>query len=310
MRTRELIPTMPSKRRYGITESKKAELDMLTRQVIDAQLELEQQQAIVNSLTAKSTQFNAYLVTAGNNKSHALANKEQVIQLVQSATDLLGNSKTAFSASVKADSKTQELATVMKDLIDKLIFSAEVVNKLANVIIRKKALNPLISDDLVKMAAIAGADANTAVSLTLIALQSAFTSQASSLETESASVLEYIESINLYKTLTGKVEELSGGPEKLQFPESSGAFEFVKIYKEFEGVSIRFVDGPDTNKSLLALLSKAYDMAVADYNEALVSNNATTAQLAVATSNLIKAQNNLSSLQAGLAAANAAALAS
>ena len=183
---------------------------MLTNQVIDAQHQVEQMQAIVDSLTQKSTQFNTFLITAGNNKAQALSNRDTVIQIVQSAQDLMINSKIALSATAKSDNRTKDLAKAMKELIDKLIFSAEVINKLANLVIRKKALNPLISDDLVKMVGVAGTDANSAVALTLVALQAAFTGQASSLETEATSALEFIESVKLYKTLTGKVEKLVG----------------------------------------------------------------------------------------------------
>src|SRR5688500_7488000 len=98
MRTREFIPLMPSIKRHGITENKKAELDALTNQVIDAQHHLEQVQAIVDSLTEKSQRFSAFLAAATVNKTNALANWNMVIQVVQSARDLMINSMIALDA--------------------------------------------------------------------------------------------------------------------------------------------------------------------------------------------------------------------
>ena len=314
MKTREFVPVMPAtaRTRYGITESKKAELDMLTNQVIEAQHLVEQQQAAVNALAQKSANFNAFLVTAQNNKAAALANRDLVYQVVEGALALMNASQQAVKATAKSDDKTKELASTMKELVDKLIFSAELVNKLANLVVRKKALNPLISDDLVKMVATAGADANSAVSLTLVALQSTFASQASNLEMEAVSVLEYIEAITLYKTLTGQVERLNGEIiERMKNPpELTGTLEYVKICKHLKGVTLEFVKSDDYERCLLALIEAAYKKASDSYAEALVANDATTLQLSTAQSDLAKAQMLLASLQAGSAAANAAALAS
>ena len=136
-------------KRYGVTEKKKAELDALTIQVADAQYEVQQLQAIVDSLTDKAANFQAVVVVNENNKNQALSNKNMLTQILQAALSLKENSNTAFNGIVIADSKTQQVAKDIKSLIDKLIYAAEVVNKLSNLINRKKALHPLINDDLV-----------------------------------------------------------------------------------------------------------------------------------------------------------------
>lgn len=269
-----LTKPMQSILRYGITERKKEEIDFLTNEVLDAQHDVEQLQAVVDSLTQKSQNFQAFLATADANRSTALNNKVLVDSVVQNALTLRNNSEIAFNEMVLADSKTQQLAVQTNNVINKLIYSAEVINKLANLIVRKKAVNPLISDELVSMIGTAGQDANNAVALMLVALQSVFTSQATSLESEATITLEYSEAKNLYAVLVG-----------------SGT-------------------NPDRQHCLQQLVYDAYNQAQLTYERAQLANNDTTQQLYNATADLNKAQVQLKSLQAGLAAANAAALAS
>lgn len=258
-------------RRYGVTEYKKAELDALTIHVMDAQESVAQYQAIVTSLTTKSADFQGFLATATNNKTQAYTNKLLVDQLVQSAADLQSNSDIAFNEMVLANVATKKLTAHVNAVMSKLIYSAEVINKLANLVIRKKAMNPLISDELVSMITTAGADANNAVALSLVALQSTFTAQATEMESETALGLEYAQSITLTKLLTGGVA--GGSPKSLQ-----GLFHLA------------FSDA----KKNYALIEKA--------------TFTTTKQLNMATANLNAAQIKLKSLQLGLAAGNAAAL--
>src|SRR6218665_98027 len=142
MKTMELIPL---RKKYGVTERKKAEIDQLTIQVADARYNVEQQQAVVTSLTAKSQKYQGYLSTATANRTAALNNKTMLDETVSGINDLRQSSQSAFDKMVLANEKTKDVAIGMKSLIDKLIYSAEVIDKLSNLVIRQKAMNPLIS---------------------------------------------------------------------------------------------------------------------------------------------------------------------
>src|SRR5262249_1723515 len=109
-------------------------------------------------------------------------------------------------------------------------------------------------------------------------LKSVFSLQASNMESEAASALEYTESIKLYEVLTGKHADKS--------------------------------DLEHSQDSLSHLLDKAYTKSEQAYKEAFRANAETIKQLNAANSDLSKAQIQLKSLQLGLSAANAAALAS
>ena len=191
----------------GINEQKKAELDTLAAQVLDAQHELDQCEATVAALTEKLNLLQNLLAEGESNTTQAQNNKTLIDAVVQSALDLQNNSSIAYKEIAAADSKTKDLAAAIKILMDKLIYSAEMINKLASIVTRKKALNPLISDELVSMINTAGSDANNAVALTLVALQSTFSATASNIMSEGALALENTQAITLYQMLTAKTEE-------------------------------------------------------------------------------------------------------
>lgn len=271
--------TKPTTKRYGITEKKKSDLDLLTSQVTDAQAVVQQQLAVVSSLNQKAIKYQGYLTEAENSRSQSLSNKQLAEQVVQNALDLTQNSQIAFSKMTAANENTGAVAKEMAALINKLIYSVEIINKLSNLVIRKKALNPLISEDLITKISAAGTDANNAVALTLNALKSIFAAQSLCLESEAITALEQKQALALYLTLTGK-----------------------------KSVNETFT--LKNNNSILALLATADIEAKAAYLEANRANDETTRQLNVATTQLNKAQIELKSLEAALAAANAAALAS
>ena len=197
-------PTIPASENYGITEQKKAELDDLTIRVLKAQFMVEQCQDVVNALTDKVTNLQGLFSTATADKSQAYSNKILIDQIVQQALDLKNNSATAFTQITGVNSKSKTLAGDANTMITKLIYTAERMNKLSNAIIRKKALNPLISDELISMLSTAGKDADNAVMLTLVALRTAFAALASAGEAEAAISLVNDQSGALYQLLTAE----------------------------------------------------------------------------------------------------------
>jgi hypothetical protein len=277
----QLSPSAPRLKRYGITEKKKAELDSLKNQVINAQAIVQQQQVIVNSLNEKATKYQGYLAVADANRTHALSNKNLIDQIIQNAYDLTSNSQNAFAKMTVSSGDASLVAVNISELINQLIYAVEIINKLSNLVIRKKALNPLISDDLIARINTAGTDANNAVALTLIALKSTLAAEASILESEAAITLESKQASALYLSLTS--ERPASTPLSLQ---------------------------PAASASIRALLYAAYKNSQNAYDKANIANEETTRQLNYATTNLSKAQIRLQSLQSGLAAATAAALAS
>ncbi|NDI99693.1 hypothetical protein GWA97_11450 [Flavobacterium sp. LaA7.5] len=271
---------LSSNGRYGITERKKAEIDSLTLQVQDAQYQVELYQSIVNSMNEKVAYFQNLLTVADNTRTQTFSNQNLVNQLVYNENVLLKNSAITFNEIEKAEAKTDVLAINIKITMDKLIYCVEVLNKLSIMVMRKKAVNPLISDDLINMLTTAGKDANNVISLALVALKSTFAAQASNMESKSAIELGYIQTQEMLKLLTDVT--VNTGTDKKN----------------------------TKNISLHALLNEAYENAKNNYAVIEQALTRATRQLNQAQRDLNKAQVNLTSLQSGLAAANAAALAS
>jgi len=301
-----ITTTYPKK--YGITEKKKAEIDQLTNEVIDAQNEVEQLQAIVNSLTDKSSKLQILLTADEANKASTLANKEAIDAIIDSVIDLLINSKTTFQGTVNGDKQIKKLAVSIDDVINKLIYSAEVVNKLSNLITRKKAQNPLISDELVTMATNAGTDANNAVALTLTALNSVFAAQTTAIEAEGVMSLELLQAIRLYEFITG--EDLSDVVNEEVTVFIAKLYEFKKKKIIIVDITQEEIEVDVQKANIKELIYKAYQTAALRYQITLKACKNAAEQLSEAEGRLSKATIKLNSLEAGLAAANAAALAS
>lgn len=279
--------------KLAVTEHKKAELDGLSNDVFNAQNVVTRLQALVDALTLKSNVYGGFLIEAQTAYDRALANKLVARQVVNQVLDLLNNSDIAFNEMILADAETKELAKAMKQLMDKIIYCVEVINKLSNVVVRKKAQNPLISDDLMAVINQAGNEANNAVALTLVALQSTFAAQTSNLESEADATLELSQAMWLYESMVGIKETTKMSTEVMY------------------GVPLSFDEkGPHNETCLWSLFVRAYNAAEDHYNHAKKANNEVSKELALATANLSTAQVNLRSLQLSLAAANAAALAS
>lgn len=276
MHTIKPIQPKPYKGRYGITEAKKAEIDSLTLQVLNAQHNVEMYQSIVNALSEKANNFESLLAAADTTRTQAFNNKNMVTQLVQGAKDLMDSSNTACVEIENTQNQMQEVTAQVKTMLDRLIYSLELINKLGSVIIRKKALNPLISDDLVSMVGVAGTDGNNVIALALTALKSTFAAQASIMESDKAVELGYLQAQQLYYLLTGTAK-----------------------------------NGAVAEKaSLMSLINEAYSNARKNYTYMEKAVAITNNQLNAARADLNKAQISLKSSQSGLAAANAAAMAS
>lgn len=271
--------------KYGITEQKKADLDATRNKILDVQYEVDQYQAIVNSLTDKQLKFQGMLATADQDRARTLANQNLVDQAAKITFDLVNNSEVAKNEIAAAEDVSnisnpkEGVASCMEKVVTKLIYSAEVINKLAATVIKAKALNPLISDSLVSKLTTAGTDANNAVALSLVALSSTLAAEAVNIESKAALDLQNSQAKALWKQLTGSKKPLSE-------------------------------ESKTNSATLYGRLHIAYTKAQSQYNTLHRALSIVNNQLSAATSRLSAAQVSLGSLQSAYAAGNSAALAS
>ncbi len=278
----------------GIANTKKADLDALTDSVSDAQYTVDQLQAVVDSLQAKSTEYTGFLNTANNNKATTLTNLNLVKDAVNSIEQLASNSKTAFNQASKASVKISSneptdkgLSLQMSQLINDLIFSVEVIDKISALVDKQKAANPVIPDELITLMTKATTDANDAVAKSLTALNSCYAAEAGLLEVKNLTALGTAQVSALENKVKQGSVSGSGCPEQQSLVKGVG----------------------EDSTGLLGRLQYAYDHACTEYKDTLAADQMVTHQLDHATTQLSNAETNLASLKSGLAAAQAAALA-
>jgi len=271
----------------GIADQKQAEIEQLTNLVTQSQFNVSQLQVIVNSLVAKSAQFNAYLAQADGDLATALSNLnlgKNAIATVKSLVLTLRQTSTQTDAAKGAAGLVTQQTSV---LINKLIFTVEIINKLVQLINKQKAINPLIPDSLISFMAKANTDANNAIALLLTALQSCYSAQASLSQSQTLVALGTEQGSALQNRMLCNIDERTQKPISLT----------VKV-----GLT-------DDCNGIIALLQRAYQNANERYEDALWSNNSVTMQLNFGQENLADAITSLNSYKAGLAAARAAAYA-
>ncbi len=272
---------------YGVAYVEMAKINLLTTQVQDATYSVTENQAIVAALSDKLAQFNGYLTEATNNRSNSLNMLNAVKDMHSNVNSLASNVSLANKQTNKATFGISSVAQEMSDLVNKLIFSTELIEKFGQIVNKQKQINPLIPDSLISLISKATTDANKAISLTLVALQSAYAAEATSLAAQSLGNLEDSQAQALLQKITVNANPHKDKPTLPELP--------VSLTAQGSGI--------------LALMQANYADSNQAYNQALHAVNMVTTQLNHAQAALDAANTQLSSYSAGLAAATAAAYA-
>ncbi|OHU84954.1 MULTISPECIES: hypothetical protein [Pseudoalteromonas] len=194
---------------YGVAQSKNSDIQSLTDQVTQAQFTVNELSNVVASLTEKQAYFANLLALASSKQATSLSHYNQAKTLSSDVTETLRyvdivatqiGGHTAASGSLSQ--KLSETAEYMSKLINKLIFSVDVIEKLSDFVNRRKAVNQVIPDDLITFLNNAVAESNNAVSLTLTALQSCYASITPVAETSEVSTVQSTQAHNLSEQVT------------------------------------------------------------------------------------------------------------
>lgn len=200
---------MTNNPKIAINDTKQAELDQLKAAVTRAQYKVDQLQAIVTSLSKKQGQFQTDLTNAQTDRDTALDNLKKVEAVVAVIKEMVRKANTVADQTDKANNVIIDTANNVATLINQLIYSIEVIDKLTALINKKQASKVLISAELVTTVNTASSDANSAIALTLTALNNCYTSMASSTEAEDITVLEQTQALNLFGLVTGRMDKIS-----------------------------------------------------------------------------------------------------
>ena len=269
----------------NVADLKQADIQQLTKQVELAQNRVTQGQAIVDALQAKSNQFAGFLGQATDNKASAEANYKLARDMADSLDSLSANFARTGKKTEVASKDAEDVAKNSARLISKLIFSVEVIGKVGQLINKQKAINPQLPDTLIGFMARAATNANSAVALTLTALQSCYAAESTLLE--SAGVMR------LSSKQAGELKKV-----------------FEQGWQRHDASTPAATTATATGASgVAALLLQVSEQAVHNYKRARWDNDSVSGQLAFAQTQLALAVMDLGSYQAGLRAATAAAYA-
>lgn len=190
----------------GIAERKNREIETLENQVAAAQYQVNELTAVVSSLNAKQNNFAQLLTDAESKKSIALGHFNQIRQIAVQIAELRQYSE-VVSQQVTSNAAVTDTAKNVAALINRLIFSVDVIEKLTDFVNRQKAVNNAIPSELISILGKAVTDSNKAVALSLIALESCYATVSSACESRTISDLEIKQAVEVEALLMGGTSE-------------------------------------------------------------------------------------------------------
>jgi DNA-binding CsgD family transcriptional regulator len=291
---------------------KKNELERLKSQIARTEFKIQKLTARTIALTKKQGDFTLYLADAKSNKDIAETNEIHVKQVTNSIKETFKKIKHVIEKTKSSNDEISSTSLQMSVLIKALVYSVELIDALAVTINKKKAANALIPDDLITVITTASADANNAIALCLTALESCNVAMTSSDQTHEITLLEYIQSLELYGLITGNAEVINHYIKAINVYQKSPVEknELALHHQYLRVLDAKASNGEHgNNNALTALLNKARIEAKQKVESAAEAKKRVDQELAQSSGQLDKESSVLESLKAGLAAANAAALA-
>ena len=291
---------------------KKNELERLKSQISRAEFKIQKLTARTTALTVKQSDFSLYLAEAKANKDIAATNETHVKHVTHSIKETFKKIKHVIEKTKSSNDEISSTSLQMSVLIKALVYSVELIDALAVTINKKKAANALIPDDLITVITTASADANNAIALCLTALESCNIAMTNSDQAHEITLLEYIQSLELYGLITGNAEVVNDYIKAIDIYQKSPTEKNKSaMHHQYHRVLDAKASNGDcgNNDALTALLSKARIEAKQQVELAAEAKQRVDQELAQSSGQLDKESSVLESLKAGLAAANAAALA-
>ncbi len=275
--------------KFAINDKKQAELDSLSAQITRTEYKVTQLQAIVTSLSTKQSSFETALSTADANQTTTLNNLNMVKEVVASTKEMVRKAETVASQTDKANTQINIAAENISTLIKQLIYSVEVIDKLTLLINKKQASKVLISSELVSTVNTASSDANSAIALTLVALNSCNTAKVTGSKSGSITGLEQTQSLHLFGLITGNTQVIEKqvssvtalqDAEKAQQVAEENWQAALKDLQGFDGLSQDKItldkDGESACQSLINKAKTNVDSSKAELDKASSVTNLTS----------------------------------
>lgn len=157
-----------------VTAEKTTRIKHLQRLVEDAKNNVAKAEATYNSYASKSELFDQLYEDASTTLAVMTDQENLASDLVQKVNSLFDTATVAIGTANDTYLDTKKLLHSVQKVVDATLAAATDIVLSAELIMKRKASNPLISSELVTEAAQAATDANKAVSLIINALTATF----------------------------------------------------------------------------------------------------------------------------------------
>lgn len=193
-----------------VTAQKTARIKHLQRVVQDAQLELAEAEATFESFEAKAELFAALLANAQNKLGVMTTQDNMATDASQKVQSLFHTATAAISTANDTYSDTQNLLKAVQKVVEATLSAATDIVQSAELIMTRKAANPLISSQLVTDAAQAATDASKTVSLIINALTATFNALSTANQASNTAEIVQAEIIYLKDLVVGSKAGAAG----------------------------------------------------------------------------------------------------
>ncbi|MCE7991212.1 MAG: hypothetical protein HEP71_04495 [Roseivirga sp.] len=203
-----------------VTAEKSARIKQLQRELEEARKELADAEATYQSFMSKSTLMNSILAEAGNAVVMMTSEDKLALDAGQKAKSLGETSVKAMLTAKNTYVDCQNMLVAVQKVVEATLEAATDITLTAELIMKRKATNPLISSQLVSQATQAATDANKAVGLAIKALTATFTaystaSQASFTSEITGAEIQYLKELVIMNPARNKKARKEKSIERL-----------------------------------------------------------------------------------------------
>lgn len=235
-----------------VTAEKSTRIEHLKRKVEDAKNEQAKAEATFNSFSSKSELFEQLHDQAQSTLDIMTDQENQASELVQKVNSLFNTATVAIGTANDTYLDTKKLLGSVQKVVDATLAAATDITLSAELIMKRKAANPLISSELVTEASQAAKDANKAVSLIINTLTATFNALATANQASNTAEIVQAEIIYLKDLVV-----LDNSPDNLE----------TSLVTIQERVHTNFVNARNAEKEALVAADEAKQQMMKSKNE-------------------------------------------
>lgn len=241
LRSTKLHPSSYRKAFEDVTAQKTSRIKHLKRLVEDAKKALADSEATYEAFQAKSELFNELLTNATSRLNEMNSQDNLAIDTGQKVKSLFNTASVAVTTANDTYADTKHLLRTVQEVVESTLNAATDIALSAELIMTRKAANPLISSQLVTDASQAATDASKAVSLIVNTLTSTFNALSTANQANNTAEMAQIEIEYLKELIVGE-PALASLTSPTKMPVESQVKEYYQEARDAERLSQKAAD--------------------------------------------------------------------